>query len=280
MYNECCKYKRAKKITIKNCKRKKAHTVINDYDCESKEQIPQKSKRHKKSKSRLSPVPKNNLTNAENILLRIQPPMADREKYINPRHVFCFLEGLKHPCPVTPKTKPYPAKPKSRERIRAATTKQVSSNEKNKTNKEKNEKKVEENKENKNNRPNKGNKKKEQKKEKKTSSRRKNKREKDKFWCSKVTEKSTKPKESEVDENDYCKDTICSFDSEVYLAGCGLTKEDKENIEKNRQQNSRQSDKKNKNVKEDANRGKNKKRNDNTENLKEVNATNDKDSKE
>ncbi|KAG7212791.1 hypothetical protein KM043_013050 [Ampulex compressa] len=57
-------------------------------------------------------------------------------------------------------------------------------------------------------------------------------RKKDKFWCNEITKK-TKYKMDETTDSE-CH-SICSFDSEICLAGLVLTAEDKRSIEENRQ---------------------------------------------
>ena len=95
--NKCCKY-RARKLALKALKKKNKadnKTLNKNENCQEEENFKSKgNKCTKKSDKKAVKVKFPFNSEMDDLLSRIKPSVAEREKYSKPEHVICFLEGM------------------------------------------------------------------------------------------------------------------------------------------------------------------------------------------
>ncbi|XP_033221959.1 putative uncharacterized protein DDB_G0271982 [Belonocnema kinseyi] len=94
--NECCKY-RDRISDQKKKKKTKKKKLIENENCEEVENCNQSRTKclQKKGKKVVKVESSKFKSEMNDLLSRLKPSFPEREKYFNPHHVICFLEGMK-----------------------------------------------------------------------------------------------------------------------------------------------------------------------------------------
>ncbi|XP_012270930.1 uncharacterized protein LOC105694640 [Orussus abietinus] len=236
MRHNCCKYwaEEKRKAQKKDKREKKKGDEEAKFPCEETNPRVEKRSKCKKRKKKWNKKCSDDVTiDTDHIIPRIVPPVDVRTKYMYPRHVNCCLEQTEEPCEEKIKKKKPCAKERTVKHKKIKRTKnQGKAGSSGKAKDQTQEKQAESGEGPDVSKEIEGNV--EQDEEIKNSEKKQIKRRKPNFWCNKVIKK--KKQEGAVEEKykDETCASICSFDSEICLAGLTLTKKEMKKIEENR----------------------------------------------